>query len=150
MDEQKRNLNVGKDAVVLGNVSGDFGDGSVVIGATDERGNVILNQPMAVGRCAHAGPGSIAIGAFAGAGSTSMLAVSELVAEIDRVKNSLGLPSEKMHELLCKLETIQAITSSPQPDETKLKQVLHSLRAIFESAVGSGIILLIDRLTGRL
>ncbi|MGD8230145.1 MAG: hypothetical protein PVI20_20380, partial [Desulfobacteraceae bacterium] len=62
MNDNKR-LDVGKDAVVMGDVSGNVGDGSVVIGPTDNRGNVILNQPMAVGRNAHAGPGSIAIGA---------------------------------------------------------------------------------------
>ena len=69
MSQDEKKLNVGKDSVVIGNVSGNIGDGSVVIGATDSRGNVILNQPMAIGRNAHAGPGSIAIGACAGAGS---------------------------------------------------------------------------------
>jgi hypothetical protein len=62
-------LNVGNDSVVYGRVpAGNIGNGSVVIGATDSNGNTILNQPMAVGRNAHAGPGSIAIGANAGAG----------------------------------------------------------------------------------
>ncbi len=60
-------IRTGKDTVVIGNVSGDVGDGSVVIGATDERGNTIINQPMAVGKGASAGPGSIAIGAGASA-----------------------------------------------------------------------------------
>jgi hypothetical protein len=66
-------MKIGKDAVVIGNVPShtEVGDGSVIIGATDERGNTILNQPMAVGRGAQAGPGSIAIGAFAGAGSAA-------------------------------------------------------------------------------
>jgi hypothetical protein len=63
-----RKLNVGKDSVVIGDVSGNVGVGSVVVGPTDDRGQVILNQPMAVGRDAFAGPGSIAIGAGAGAG----------------------------------------------------------------------------------
>ena len=54
-------------AVVIGDVSGEVGNGSVVIGATDDRGNTILNQPMAVGRDAKAGRGSIAIGAGASA-----------------------------------------------------------------------------------
>ena len=67
MNDNKR-LDVGKDAVVIGDVSGNVGEGAVVIGPTDNRGNVILNKPMAVGRNAHAGPGSIAIGAGAGAG----------------------------------------------------------------------------------
>jgi hypothetical protein len=61
---------VGNDSVVMGNVSPNakIGNGSVVIGATDARGNTIITQPMAVGRGAYAGPGSIAIGAGAGAG----------------------------------------------------------------------------------
>jgi len=63
-------MKVGKDSVVMGNVPANLevGDGSVVVGATDANGNTILNQPMAVGRNARSGPGSIAIGANAGAG----------------------------------------------------------------------------------
>lgn len=66
---EKKKIKTGKDSVVIGNVSGEVGDGSVVITATDANGNIILNQPMAVGKNAKAGPGSIAIGAGAGAGS---------------------------------------------------------------------------------
>ena len=64
-------MKVGKDSVVMGNVSPDssVGDRSVVVGATDERGNTILNKPMAVGHGAKAGPDSIAIGAQASAGA---------------------------------------------------------------------------------
>jgi hypothetical protein len=61
-------VQVGRDSVAIGRVSGAVGDRSVVIGATDTNGNTILTQPMAVGYNAHAGPGSIAIGANAGAG----------------------------------------------------------------------------------
>lgn len=68
IDDNSKNLNVGNDSVVIGNVAGNIGNGSVVIGPTDNKGNVILNQPMAVGRNARAGHGSIAIGAHAGAG----------------------------------------------------------------------------------
>jgi len=83
-----RKLNVGKDSVVIGNVSGNVGDGSVVVGPTDDRGNVILNQPMAVGRNAFAGPGSIAIGAGAGAGAGAQLIklinkLSDVVSETE-------------------------------------------------------------------
>jgi hypothetical protein len=81
-------MKVGKNAVVMGNVpfSAHIGNGSVVIGPTDSHGNTIINQPMAVGRGAHAGPGSIAIGAFAGAGVTNALQadiqqLAELVAQ---------------------------------------------------------------------
>ena len=62
---------VGNDSVVMGQVSPNarIGDRSVVIGATDTHGNTILTQPMAVGTGACAGPRSIAIGAYAGAGA---------------------------------------------------------------------------------
>jgi hypothetical protein len=63
-------MKVGKDSVVYGNIphNSEIGDGSVVVGATDARGNTIFNTSMAVGRGAFAGPGSIAIGANASAG----------------------------------------------------------------------------------
>ena len=61
-------VNVGKESVTIGRVSGSVGDRSVVIGATDSNGNTIITQPMAVGYNAQAGPGSIAIGANARAG----------------------------------------------------------------------------------
>ncbi len=63
-------MKIGKHSVVIGNVpsNSDIGEGSVVIGATDTRGNTILNQPMAVGFGAKANSNSIAIGAFSGSG----------------------------------------------------------------------------------
>ena len=73
---------IGKDSVVIGNVNADVGDGSVVIGATDQYGNVILNQPMAIGRNAKAGPGSIAIGTNAGAGFDINAALNNLYSII--------------------------------------------------------------------
>ena len=65
-------MEVGKDSVVMGNVDPKtkVGDGSVVMGATDARGNAIYNTPMAVGHGAKAGPNSIAVGANASAGVT--------------------------------------------------------------------------------
>src|ERR1035437_6149883 len=78
-------MKIGKDAVVIGNVPPhiEVGDGSVIIGATDANGNTIINQPMAVGRGAKAGPGSIAIGAFAGAGLDS--SSGELVVDLHQL-----------------------------------------------------------------
>jgi hypothetical protein len=69
------NVKVGKDSVVMGNVGdrANVGDRSVVIGATDSRGNTVLNKPMAVGHGAKAGVGSIAIGAGANAGVAASL-----------------------------------------------------------------------------
>jgi hypothetical protein len=94
-------MKIGKDAVVMGNVppSAQIGDGSVVIGPTDSHGNTIINQPMAVGRGAQAGPGSIAIGAFAGAGVAQALQadlqqLAELVAK--QSNNALEEEFEKL------------------------------------------------------
>ncbi|WP_430241896.1 hypothetical protein [Neorhizobium sp. DAR64861/K0K2] len=42
------------------------GRGNTVVGATDSRGNTIITTPMSVGFAASGGPGSIALGAFAG------------------------------------------------------------------------------------
>ena len=69
-ESKESTMEVGKESVVMGNVPKDakVGDGSVVIGATDANGNTIIDQPMAVGHGAEAGPGSIAIGAGAKAG----------------------------------------------------------------------------------
>ncbi|WP_157958604.1 hypothetical protein [Salinicola sp. CPA57] len=86
---------VGNDSVVMGKVSEDLqvGDRSVVIGATDERGNVILTNPMAIGHGARAGKGSIAIGSGAMAGvdqnhQTQILAaIKELKTEANDVGN---------------------------------------------------------------
>lgn len=98
-----RKLNVGKDSVVIGDVSGNVGDGSVVVGPTDDRGNVILNQPMAVGRNAFAGPGSIAIGAGAGAGAGAQL--SNLINKLSDVVGQTGDSEiiDKFNELIAEL-----------------------------------------------
>lgn len=64
-------LNVGDESVVVGRVAPNtrVGNRSTIVGATDDRGNTILNTPMAIGHGAYAGPGSIAIGTGAGAGA---------------------------------------------------------------------------------
>jgi hypothetical protein len=60
---------VGNYNTVIGNMPArNMGDGNVFIGPTDDHGNIMLTQSMAIGYSAHAGPNSIAIGAFAGAG----------------------------------------------------------------------------------
>ena len=88
---EKKKIKTGKDSVVIGDVSGEVGDGSVVIGATDANGNVILNQPMAVGRNAKAGPGSIAIGAGAGAGTGAEIAM--VLEQINQIVQNTNEPS---------------------------------------------------------
>jgi hypothetical protein len=65
------NLDVGDESVVVGRVAPNtrVGNRSTIVGATDDRGNTILNIPMAIGHGAYAGPSSIAIGTGAGAGT---------------------------------------------------------------------------------
>ncbi len=68
MNINEQNFSVGDESVVIGNVRKNVGNKSVVIGATNNRCNTILNKSMAVGYGAKAGPDSIAIGAYAGSG----------------------------------------------------------------------------------
>lgn len=150
MDEQKKNLNVGKDAVVMGDVTGNVGDRSVVIRATDNRGNVILNQQMAVGYSAQAGPESIAIGAFAGAGAANLPTVADLIIQIEKLKESLDLSMERASEFQGLLDQFQVMNSEPQPDKSRMSKILNSLRSIAESAGGSGILEIIKILLSQL
>jgi len=86
-------MKIGKDSVVMGNVPQNIevGEGCVVIGPTDARGNTIINQPMAIGRNAQAGTNSIAIGAGANAGEGF-----NLVAAIHELSN-LAQQSNNLH-----------------------------------------------------
>ena len=61
-------LKVGKFSTVFGDVKGQIGDFSTVVGPTDSSGNTIINGQMAIGYGAKAGPNSISIGAFSGSG----------------------------------------------------------------------------------
>jgi hypothetical protein len=103
-------MKIGKDAVVMGNVSPDteVGDGSVVIGPIDAQGNTII-QPMAVGRNAQAGPQSIAIGASAGAGFNTSedltSAVAQIQSFIDRLQQQGKSPEEAQAEVAQNIAT---------------------------------------------
>jgi len=135
---KKIELDVGTDAVVIGRVSGKIGEGSVVIGATDSRGNVVLTQPMAVGRNAQAGPGSIAIGANASAGVTLSGMLAELRGIIEASDNAdLKLT---FHELTIGLRRAQK-------DKAKIRQLWEALRA---SATLNGAIGLVAKATDLL
>ena len=81
----KDKINIGKDSVVMGNVQHqNIGDRSVVIGPTDSNGNTILSGTMAVGYGARAGENSIAIGAYAGAGSNLFHLLNNLESAVDQ------------------------------------------------------------------
>lgn len=99
-----KKINVGKDSVVIGNVSGNVGDGSVVIGSTDANGNVILNQSMAIGKNAFASEGSIAIGANAGAGSEIANTVHQIKLIIDQTGDGSAIEKFNLFESELKKE----------------------------------------------
>ena len=111
MSEKK--MIVGKDSVVIGYVSGLVGDHSVAIGPTDNRGSSNITTPMAVGSNAHAGPGSIAIGANANSNSVTggdnavpspQLPAKDRTATVNQLKH--------FYELIDKLLNEADITSS--------------------------------------
>lgn len=142
MANPPRKLNVGIDSVVIGNVTGDIGNGSVVIGATDDRGNTIINTPMAVGRGAFAGPGSIAIGAGAGAGVGASLPflVNQLSDAVAHVNDPQV--TARFNELIAELAGENGTV-----DKTKALTVLGQLRNL---ATLNGVWGLIDRISGLL
>lgn len=120
-------VKTGKDSVVIGNVSGEIGEGSVVIGATDQFGNTIINQPMAVGRGACAGPGSIAIGAGAAAGS-------ELFQLIDALKSVPEIQSNET--LVATINVFRGELSKPEPERSTI-QTLWSLITASANVAGA-------------
>jgi hypothetical protein len=121
MDEKKK-LKTGKDSVVIGDVSGEIGDGSVVIGATDANGNVILNQSMAVGRNAKAGPGSIAIGAGAGAGSGAD--ISLILEQINGIVKNTDDP-----QLISSFTAFCEAAKSPEQNKTILSTLWNGIKS---------------------
>ena len=129
-----KKLKVGKDSVVMGNVNGEVGDGSVVIGPTDNQGNTILNQSMAVGRGAKAGPGSIAIGANAGAGS-------ELFHLIDTLKTIPEIQNDTT--LLSTIDVFRAELSKPSPESSTVQSLWPIIKA---SATVGGAISLVTQI----
>ncbi|MDB4491477.1 hypothetical protein N9260_00470 [bacterium] len=104
----KKKIETGKDSAVIGDVQGTVGDGSVVIGATDSKGNTIINQPMAVGRGASSGPGTIAIGAGASAGSNVVQLLSLLKTH----------PEYAGDELRSVISTLEAELQTDEPDQS--------------------------------
>lgn len=121
MDDKKK-IKTGKDSVVIGNISGEVGDGSVVIGATDSNGNVILNQSMAVGRNAKAGPGSIAIGAGAGAGSRADIAM--VLEQINQVVQNTNDP-----QLISSFNAFCEATKNPKQNKSILTTLWEGIKS---------------------
>jgi hypothetical protein len=114
--KKKKKIRTGKDSVVIGDVQGDVGDGSVVIGPTDANGNTIINQPMAVGRGASAGPGSIAIGASAGSNVVNLLSLLKTHPEFE---------SNELQAVISGLETEVA---SDEPNSSLISQLWNKVK----------------------
>src|SRR5437016_5676808 len=119
MNRNKNKLDVGIDSVVIGHVSGNVGNGSVVIGPTDDRGNVVLNQPMAVGRNAYAGPGSIAVGAGASAGSD----LGSVLDEISKI-----IESTQDHNLKLSFGNLRVELEKPTKDWARISSLWETIR----------------------
>ena len=123
-------MKVGKDSVVIGNIPSDsqVGDGSVVIGVTDSRGNTIIDQPMAVGRGAQAGPGSIAIGAFAGAGVTQQ----QLPVDLQNAFQQLAVlvAAQNNLDLIQKFEELKAALEAPTPNQNAVLTAWEGVKAL--------------------
>jgi hypothetical protein len=111
-------MKTGKHSVVIGSVppNSNIGEGSVVVGATDSRGNTIINTPMAVGYGAKAGPGSIAIGAFAGSGRLELTFPPKIRSEMEELVR-LAVHSQ-MQEPIDALARVASELRQPTPDKS--------------------------------
>lgn len=123
-------MKIGKDAVVIGNVSPNshVGDGSIVISATDSRGNTIINQPMAVGRGAQAGPGSIAIGAFASAGIVQRQSVLDLQSALQQFAELVTAQNNQV--LVREFDKFKSELSSPAPNQSAVFTAWDGVKAL--------------------
>lgn len=123
-------MKTGKHSVVIGNVpaSSNIGEGSVVIGATDSRGNTVITTPMAVGYGAKAGPGSIAIGAFSGAGLPDLSFPPALQSEMEGLVNAAVQKSNQ--QLITAIEKLTAELRQPQPKKGAVLTSWEAVKAI--------------------
>jgi hypothetical protein len=132
-DLRKDTPSMGDDNTIIGNVNpGKMGNGNTIIGPTDEKGNVILNQSMAVGRNAKAGEGSIAIGAGAMSGPGLFDSLEQLfqimqkngISEADLIQNlaeELSKPSENKNVIMNLWGKIEAAVTVGEGIELAMK-----------------------------
>ncbi len=131
-------MKIAKDAIVIGNVPDnvEVGEGGIRIGATDARGNTILNTPMTIGRNAQGGPNSVVIGAGANGGSTVNLAeVLYQLAEIARANNQ--------HELLNNINATIVESQKLQPNKSRLETSWDAIKA---ASTIDGVFSLVERI----
>jgi len=78
---------IGDGNTVVGNVRlPNMGNGNTLVGPTDDRGNTILTNPVAIGYGAKGGPGAVVIGANAGIKDNS----ENIGKSIDRSPDSIN------------------------------------------------------------
>jgi hypothetical protein len=141
-------MKIGKNSVVMVLVSPDLevGEGCVIIGPTDERGNTIIDKSMAVGHGAQAGPDSIAIGAFSGAGTLqqSNIDLRSLAHELETLRtvmrNEATIPE---HDIAIE-EVAAAQTAAAQGNGTKaLEHLKNAGQWAFDvsTKIGIGVVL---------
>lgn len=129
-------LEVGNDSVVIGNIGNignnrKIGNNCVIIGATDANGNCILNGTMAIGKNAHAGKNSIAIGTNAGAGIALNVLLEQLKMsannqEITRLIEEMKYSQNKLNcweKIKIKCDTICSVT--------KVFELVHQISQFF-------------------
>lgn len=122
-------MKIGKDSVVIGNVDArEIGERCVVIGATDANGNTIINTPMAVGYGAKAGPGSIAIGNFAGAGPVELHFPPAIQADMGALVETA---QQHQHaEVLAALQCIAEELRKPLPQPSLIHRAWAGVQAL--------------------
>jgi hypothetical protein len=95
---------VGSESVVIGRgVPSRVGDRSVVIGATDDRGNTRIGGGTAIGYGSRADQSSVAIGAYACAGTDALLQLQELRDQLQASGERTG--AEAADQLLAEIRT---------------------------------------------
>jgi hypothetical protein len=123
MPKEPQELTVGDESTVIGLVKGTIGNRSTIVGATDSRGNTILNEPMVVGYGAQAGPGSIAIGAYACAGGSYMVLLATELSLIQA--EMMQHPEAAIHQ-----EAIEAVGAAVEAAKKKDEaSVMRNLKA---------------------
>lgn len=129
-------LNVGDESVAYGDVAGNIGNRSVVIGPTDNQGNTIINQPMAVGYGAKAGPDGIAIGAYAGAGNLPA-DVANAFSSIAAAVQDNGLSEEQSSEVLQSVTELVRQANIPENERSRDTVDTHLGRVNTMSAIAA-------------
>lgn len=128
-------MKVGNRSVVYGNVPAgiNVGDDCVVIGPTDQRGNVVLTGTMAVGSHARAGRDSISFGynANAAGDSPSLEEVRRVLADLI----SVAIERKSADSLLATHQLMGEI-SKDKPDTSVLKECWNAVEK-FSVAVGA-------------